>query len=58
MKLKLLKTRNEIREAQALRYQVFFRENSAKPNFRQKIFKRDFDLHDRIADHFNRYRQK
>ena len=41
----------EIKEVQALRYQVFFKEKRAKPSFRQKVFKRDFDLHDNIADH-------
>ena len=49
--IKIAETKFEIQRAQSLRYSIFYKEKKAKPNFSQKLFRRDFDMHDRIADH-------
>ena len=49
--VRLAKTRKELRAVQALRYQVFFEEMSARSHWRQKFLKRDTDHYDGVCDH-------
>ena len=49
--IKIADTQKEIKKAQSLRYSIFYSEKKAKPNFSQKILRRDFDIHDKISDH-------
>ena len=49
--IKIAESKKEIKNAQALRYKIFYKEKNAKASFKQKIFKRDFDIHDSVADH-------
>ena len=49
--IKIAEFKYEIKRAQSLRYSVFYKEKKAKPKFSQKIFKRDFDIHDNSSDH-------
>lgn len=48
---RLARDRAEIRQAQALRYQVFFREMNARPRALQSLTGRDRDQWDPICDH-------
>ena len=48
---RLAKTAGELRQAQRLRYQVFFEELSAKPNRAQQSDSIDLDDHDLNCDH-------
>ena len=49
--IKLAETKLEIKKAQSLRYEVFFKEKNVKPSMSQKILRRDFDKYDKISDH-------
>ncbi len=49
--VRLANNMQEIREAQCLRYQVFYEEYGATPNEAMARQKRDFDEFDEIADH-------
>ena len=49
--VKIASTREEILEAQQLRYRVFCGEMGAKPSVRQEAEKRDFDDYDPYCDH-------
>jgi L-ornithine Nalpha-acyltransferase len=51
LEVRLATTRTEIRQAQRLRYQVFFEEMSAVANTTGKLMRRDKDAFDRICDH-------
>ena len=48
---RLMRSEDELAEAQRLRYQVFYEEMSAKANAQQAKAKRDFDPHDANCDH-------
>jgi len=47
----LAETRDEIRQAQALRYSVFYEEMSAVPSTTARMRRRDEDSYDAICDH-------
>ena len=49
--IKLAETKSELKQAQALRYSVFYKEKKAKPTFTKKIIKLDYDKIDKYADH-------
>ena len=49
--IKLADTKSELKQAQALRYSVFYKEKKAKPTFTKKIIKLDYDKIDKYADH-------
>jgi putative hemolysin len=49
--IKLAETKSELKQAQALRYSVFYKEKKAKPTFTKKIIKLDYDTIDKYADH-------
>ena len=49
--VRLARTKGEIKEAQRLRYQIFYEEMSAKPSWQQKLSRRDKDRFDKICDH-------
>lgn len=49
--VRLAKTDEEIKAAQALRYKVFYEEYSATPSPEMKMLKRDFDDFDSYCDH-------
>jgi L-ornithine Nalpha-acyltransferase len=51
LEVRLATTRSEIRQAQRLRYQVFFEELSAVANTTGRLMRRDKDAFDRICDH-------
>lgn len=51
LELRLARTRQDIRRAQRLRFQVFFEEKSAIPSPRALLTRRDIDPFDRICDH-------
>ncbi|MEM6711691.1 MAG: GNAT family N-acyltransferase [Pseudomonadota bacterium] len=42
---------NDIRRAQRLRYDVFYREMSAKPSAMHRVLRRDYDRYDPVCDH-------
>jgi len=49
--IKLVKTKPELKQAQALRYSVFYKEKRAKATLQKKIIKLDYDKIDKFADH-------
>lgn len=49
--LRLAQTKQEIEAAQALRYDIFYREYSAKPVRDMQLLGRDYDDYDTVADH-------
>ena len=49
--LRLAETMEEVAAAQSLRYQVFYREMSAKPTAEMAAAQRDFDAFDAYCDH-------
>lgn len=49
--VRLAKNKDEIEDAQRLRYAVFYEEYGAKPDEKMKAEKRDFDEFDDITDH-------
>lgn len=51
LEVRLAKTRREIRQAQRLRFKVFYDEMSAVPNAAALILRRDADAYDAICDH-------
>lgn len=51
MEVRLATTRREIKQAQRLRYRVFFEEMSAAPNPAARLSRRDMDAFDAICDH-------
>jgi putative hemolysin len=51
LEVRLAQTAAEVRQAQKLRYRVFFQEGSAVPNPARLIARRDVDTYDAICDH-------
>ncbi len=51
LEVRLATSRRDIHHAQRLRYQVFYKEMSAKPTLVHKLLQRDFDQYDGICDH-------
>ena len=51
LEIRLAQTEREIRKAQRLRYKVFYKEMSAKPDNHTKFTRRDADAFDAICDH-------
>ncbi|MCA9426245.1 MAG: GNAT family N-acetyltransferase, partial [Candidatus Omnitrophica bacterium] len=51
LEVRMAEGRDEIRLAQALRYQVFYEEMSAQPSLTAKMRRRDEDPYDAICDH-------
>lgn len=51
LEVRLARTVQEIRAAQALRYHVFFEEMNARPSPRARFLRRDADGFDRFCDH-------
>lgn len=51
LQVRLARTMADVRSAQRLRYDVFYREMSAKPNFASQIRQRDKDPYDAVCDH-------
>nr|WP_319533344.1 GNAT family N-acyltransferase [uncultured Cohaesibacter sp.] len=51
LEIRLAQTEREIRKAQRLRYKVFYKEMSAKPDSHTKFTRRDADAFDAICDH-------
>ena len=49
--VKLAEKKSELKNAQALRYSVFYKEKKAKPTISKKILRLDFDKLDKFADH-------
>ncbi len=51
LEVRLARNWSEVRQAQALRYRVFYREMSARPSMRHFLLRRDADRFDAICDH-------
>ena len=51
LEVRLARTRGEIRLAQRLRYEVFYKEMSATPSLTSQMRRRDEDPYDAICDH-------
>ncbi|MBJ26687.1 MAG: hemolysin-like protein [Alphaproteobacteria bacterium] len=51
LEVRLAKSEDEIKAAQALRYRVFYEEMGAIPSSEMKTLKRDFDRFDEFCDH-------
>lgn len=51
LEVRLATTKADVQQAQALRYQVFYEEMTAKPNVIAKLRRRDEDPYDAICDH-------
>lgn len=51
LEVRLAQTAQDIHRAQRLRYDVFYKEMSAKPSLMHKMVRRDFDRYDPICDH-------
>lgn len=51
LEVRLATTKYEIRQAQRLRYRVFYNEMSAVPNAACRLVRRDMDAYDAICDH-------
>lgn len=51
IRVRLAKNRQEIEQAQAIRYHIFYEEFNAKPSASIALAKRDFDHFDDYADH-------
>ena len=51
LEVRLARTAEDIDNAQALRYQVFYQEMGAKPTAEMEKLERDFDSHDSFCDH-------
>ena len=49
--VKLAEKKSELKNAQALRYSVFYKEKKAKPTISKKILRLDYDKLDKFADH-------
>lgn len=51
IEVRLARTFREIKRAQRLRYQIFYQEMAAKPDWRMRMTKRDIDAYDSVCDH-------
>ncbi|MEO0672261.1 MAG: GNAT family N-acyltransferase [Pseudomonadota bacterium] len=51
LEVRLANTKQDLRRAQRLRYQVFYEEMSAKPSMRAQMRRRDEDRFDPVCDH-------
>jgi L-ornithine Nalpha-acyltransferase len=51
LEVRLAQTAGEVRQAQKLRYRIFYREGAAIPNPAQLFARRDIDAYDAICDH-------
>lgn len=51
LEVRLARSRAELREAQQLRYHVFYEEMNAKPSAFQRMTRRDRDVFDKFCDH-------
>jgi putative hemolysin len=51
LEVRLATSTSEIRQAQRLRYDVFYKEMSAEPSAAARIARRDVDAYDRLCDH-------
>jgi len=51
LEVRLAQTAAEVRQAQKLRYRVFYQEGSANPNPARLLARRDVDAYDAICDH-------
>lgn len=51
LEVRLAQTKADVKRAQRLRYDVFYREMSATPSFKAKMRRRDEDRYDAICDH-------
>ena len=51
LEVRLARTAAEVRQAQKVRYKVFYQEGSAVPNPAQLLARRDIDGYDAICDH-------
>jgi putative hemolysin len=51
LEVRLARSAGEVRQAQKLRYQVFYEEGSARPNPARLLARRDVDTYDAICDH-------
>ena len=51
LEVRLAQTAAEVRQAQKLRYRVFYQEGSAIPNPARLLARRDVDSYDAICDH-------
>lgn len=51
LEVRLAEGREEIRQAQALRYTVFYEEMSAQPSMTARLRRRDEDAYDAVCDH-------
>ncbi len=51
LEVRLARTKADVKLAQRLRYDVFYREMSAKPSFSAQMRRRDEDRYDAVCDH-------
>ena len=51
LEVRLARTAAEVRQAQKVRYKVFYQEGSAVPNPARRLARRDIDGYDAICDH-------
>lgn len=51
LEVRLAQTAAEVRQAQKLRYHVFYQEGAAIPNAAQQLARRDVDAYDALCDH-------
>jgi putative hemolysin len=51
IEVRLARSFKEIKSAQKLRYQIFYEEMHAKPDWRMRVTKRDIDQYDVFCDH-------
>jgi putative hemolysin len=51
LEVRLARTRHEVKQAQQLRYQVFYEEMSAVPDLVSRLKRRDIDPYDPVCDH-------
>src|SRR5512147_2084267 len=51
LEVRLARTAAEVRQAQKIRYQVFYQEGSAAPSPARLLARRDIDGYDAICDH-------
>lgn len=51
LEVRLARTRSDVRRAQRLRFQVFYKEMSATPDATALIKRRDIDVYDKVCDH-------
>ncbi len=51
LEVRLARSFKEIKLAQRLRYQIFYQEMAARPDWRMRMSKRDIDPYDSVCDH-------